>query len=344
MKRNNPSEHELLFEQAFWNQFEIDLQLVQGRLIIQSAFIANRRVRHLVDVISPLLQRNVQVCIYLQTPENWNVPASRLPNDASAKLQSTVNDILALQRTGAHVIIRPKVHVKFAILDEAVFYEGSLNILSHNDNFEGMRRFNSVAETRKRIRQERFLNCSLCAKLKADNNLDHVHRQLQAQRKNLQLTQSELGRLTNLKQSQIARVEAGEAIQMSTLVKICEGLGAKIVLIPNSLTPAVVNLLNNFWNHKLLNALDKQNITPVAPHPKEDYQDFTPNQPMRVKELAITDCLESRLESDRDKVSENGAVRRDLKDAASELVHLPIEIEGKSQAPASHAQFPTQAE
>lgn len=299
MTKYNLSEHELLFEGPFWNQFEIDLQLVQARLVIQSAFIANRRVRQLITLVTPLIKRNVQICVHLQKPDTWNIPSSRLSREAAAKREATTEDIKALQDIGVHVILREQVHTKFAILDEAVFYEGSLNILSHNSSFEGMRRFNSVSQTRKRIRQERFMHCPYCKKLREDRKFDSVQEQLRSARKDLQLTQQEVSKLTNIKQSQIAKFEGGIDLRISTLSKIAESLGMKVVLIPNSLTPLLANVLNQIESHKLLSAFDERNLAPQLNNNENDaYTDFSPNMQMRVNESEFHDTAEY-LQDDR---------------------------------------------
>jgi transcriptional regulator with XRE-family HTH domain len=294
MKTSDDSEHEMLFEEAFWKQFEIDIHLVQARLIIQSAFIANRRVLQVIELLEPLIKRNVQVCVYLQTPANWNIPVKSLTAEAAAKLTGAMEDIKALLKLGVHIVLRPNVHVKFAILDEAVFYEGSLNILSHNNTFEGMRRFNSVSQTRKKLRQERFLNCHSCAKLKRERNFSSVHEQLKSARQRLQMTQKEVADLTHLSQAKIARMESEQDMRLSSLAKLAESLGITIVLVPNSLTPALANLFNQFENHKLLNALQGQNIAPTALHPREDYIDFSPNTQLRVQESETSSALMHR--------------------------------------------------
>jgi len=46
-----------------------------------------------------------------------------------------------LRAIGVKVIERPGMHQKVAILDDTIAWEGSLNILSHRDSQEQMRRF-----------------------------------------------------------------------------------------------------------------------------------------------------------------------------------------------------------
>lgn len=278
MKKTEESEHELLLEEAFWNQFEQDIQLVQARLIIQSGFIANRRVRQLEVLLKPLIQRNVQVCIFLQKPEFWDVPRDRLPVDIATKLDAISNELMTLKQLGAHVTLIAKVHMKFVILDEAVFYEGSLNVLSHNNTLEGMRRFNSVSETRKKVRQERFLFCQSCKLLTSNLNFDNVSKQFQAARRNLGMTQSEIAKYSRKNQCQITKIETGGDVLISTLSEVTKSMGLSILLLPNSVAPAVANLLSQLKDHALHHALDKKNLTPQHQTLATSTYDFSPGQ------------------------------------------------------------------
>ena len=284
MNKQDKSEHELLLEDAFWKQFRTDLALVSARLIIQSGFIANRRVRHFVELVRPLVQRNVQICIFLQRPDYWDVPRERLSVDLSASLQAVADNIEILHKIGAHVSLISKVHMKFAILDESVFYEGSLNILSHNNTLEGMRRFSSVSETRKKIRQERFLQCSSCDTSKSERSFNDAPGQICGNRRDSLLTQNELAKKANLNQSQIARLESGYDVRLSTLYKICKQLGLDLVLIPENASPAVANLLRRYHQHGLLSNLDVANLTPLNQEAGPDYDFAPPNRASVVRE------------------------------------------------------------
>jgi hypothetical protein len=60
-----------------------------------------------------------------------------------------------LQSIGVTVIQRSKTHQKIAIIDDRICWEGSLNLLSHSDTLEHMRRLEGSAiasEVRKNLR------------------------------------------------------------------------------------------------------------------------------------------------------------------------------------------------
>ena len=50
-----------------------------------------------------------------------------------------------LRSIGAHVVEYPSMHQKVAIIDNSIAWEGSLNILSHRDTGEQMRRFEGTS-------------------------------------------------------------------------------------------------------------------------------------------------------------------------------------------------------
>jgi hypothetical protein len=58
--------------------------------------------------------------------------------------EDTQEAVSRLQHMGIHVVLTPNHHRKLAVLDRNILYEGSLNILSHNNTAEIMRRIESV--------------------------------------------------------------------------------------------------------------------------------------------------------------------------------------------------------
>lgn len=285
MKPSDESDHELLFEEAFWKQFEIDLELVHARLIIQSGFIAYKRV-HLVEaLLKPLIKRNVQVCVFLQTPAFWDIPLERLPQEIAIKLKAFAEDIQVLQQIGVHLNLIPKVHMKFAILDEAVFYEGSLNILSHSDALEGMRRFTSPAQTRKKVRQERFLNCKGCQNMLHRFSFLNIQEQLIKARQRMNETQRTLAQKNDMNQSHIAKIESGADVRLGTLSQLARSLDHHPILVPSWLLPILANLFAKQEDNELLGALIESNRTPERSSVETQYTNFaSPEQSNRVKE------------------------------------------------------------
>lgn len=117
-------------EKNFWPQFFEDLKTTQGRVIILSPFVTIRRSTKMMDYFKALIARGVKIQIltrprYQQSPE------------MSDQTEIVVKQ---LRDTGVVVMERAKMHQKIAILDN-IAWEGSLNILSHRDTQEQMRRY-----------------------------------------------------------------------------------------------------------------------------------------------------------------------------------------------------------
>ena len=126
----------LLSEENFYDAFIKDLNKCRSEVIIESPFIAGRRLTTLLPALQKLKQRGVRIAINTRNPiehsddEYWQSEAHR--------------SIARLQHLGIHILFTGGHHRKLAILDRKILYEGSLNILSQNDSCEVMRRIESV--------------------------------------------------------------------------------------------------------------------------------------------------------------------------------------------------------
>ena len=126
-----PVSGELHTEKNFWAQFLLDIKTVSERLIILSPFITVRRSGVLMDFFRAMVGRQVQVRVY-----------TRPKNQQRGEMESQADIVIEqLRAIGVKVIERPSMHQKVAILDNSIAWEGSLNILSHRDSGEQMRRF-----------------------------------------------------------------------------------------------------------------------------------------------------------------------------------------------------------
>lgn len=121
----------LYTEKNFWAQFIKDLKTAKERLIILSPFITIRRSSVLMDYFRAMVGRAIEVRVY-----------TRPKSQQGGEIENQANIVIEqLRTTGIKVIERPSMHQKVAILDDSIAWEGSLNILSHRDSGEQMRRF-----------------------------------------------------------------------------------------------------------------------------------------------------------------------------------------------------------
>ena len=136
----DPSQNSLYTEKNFWPAFFSDLRSAEESLVIMSPFISLGRAGKLMDYFRALIGKGVSICIYTR-------PISQQGQSLATHAESVIDQ---LESIGVKVIRRNKMHQKIAIIDGKVVWEGSLNILSHIDGREQMRRI-AEQETAKEI-------------------------------------------------------------------------------------------------------------------------------------------------------------------------------------------------
>lgn len=128
---SEPISGELHTERNFWAQFLNDVKMVKQRLIILSPFVSIRRSGMLMDSFKAMVGRGVDITVY-----------TRPMNQQVGEMASQSEVVLSQFRSiGVRVIERRNMHQKVAVIDNDIAWEGSLNILSHRDTGEQMRRF-----------------------------------------------------------------------------------------------------------------------------------------------------------------------------------------------------------
>jgi len=135
----NEDNSTLFTEKNFWPVFLKDLQSVETNLIIMSPFASLARAGKLMDFFRALSQKGVKVRVY-----------TRPPRQQGGSLSEHAEQVIEqLETIGVEVIQRSNMHQKIAVIDDCIAWEGSLNILSHRDTKEQMRRLegeNAVQE------------------------------------------------------------------------------------------------------------------------------------------------------------------------------------------------------
>ena len=131
----NPSK--LYDQNTFYRAFERDLKHCKRELIIESPFITTRRMNALLPLFAKLRKRGASIVINTRNPDE---------HDGDYYFQA-LDAVTAMQDLGITVLYTVGHHLKLAIIDREMFYEGSLNILSYSDSCEIMRRVVSSTET-----------------------------------------------------------------------------------------------------------------------------------------------------------------------------------------------------
>ncbi len=148
-------------EKSFWPAFEKDLESAQSQVLIQSPFVSERRIKSLSDTLKKLADRKIRVCVFIQ-------PARRKEDGVDDLEYQKYNRTLAqLKDLDVHVNLRSRIHSKLAVIDQSVLWEGSLNILSHFDAIERMRRFTDTNDIDGTVSEAKLDECDSCQIRKA---------------------------------------------------------------------------------------------------------------------------------------------------------------------------------
>lgn len=123
-------------EDVFEEAFSRDLLTARRSVVIFSAFAYPARTERWCDAVARASARGIRVHVF-----------TRPPSDYKDREQALVRRALAaLQTVGAIIDLRHAMHQKIAIIDDAVIWYGSLNILSYTPRTaETMLRWSSPA-------------------------------------------------------------------------------------------------------------------------------------------------------------------------------------------------------
>ena len=124
---------ELYDQDNFYPAFLADLQSAQKQVVIESPFITTRRMNVLLPVFRELSIRGVRIVINTRNPEEHDPIYQYQAEEAVEELQNL----------GVMVLYTVKHHRKVAVIDGQIVWEGSLNLLSHSNSSEIMRRMYS---------------------------------------------------------------------------------------------------------------------------------------------------------------------------------------------------------
>ena len=161
-------------ENDFYPAFFKDLMNAKKRVIIVSPFVTFRRLSKFMDIFKLLTSRGVEVRIYTRPIKDL------VKEEFSPYIGKAIEQLKSM---GVEVIERSNIHFKIAVIDDDIEWEGSLNILSHRDTEEIMRRFKSKSVVEEVLRlldlQETseefstFVECSKCGRfmvMRVDRN------------------------------------------------------------------------------------------------------------------------------------------------------------------------------
>jgi len=130
-RRSSDLSSSKLFDQnSFYQAFTNDLRRAKKEVIIESPFITAKRMTIMFPLIKGLKKRGVKVIVNTKPTDE---------HEFGYRIQAE-RAITELQGIGVIVLFTNGHHRKLAMIDRHTIWEGSLNILSHNDSCEVMRR------------------------------------------------------------------------------------------------------------------------------------------------------------------------------------------------------------
>ena len=127
---------------TFYKAFLRDLRKAKIRVIIESPFITEKRMKLLFPTLRYLRNKGIRIIVNTKPLEEHSLSYQN----------QAIWAIGAMQDLGIEVLRTVGHHRKLAIIDEAILWEGSLNILSQNDSCEVMRRIKSDDAVREMLR------------------------------------------------------------------------------------------------------------------------------------------------------------------------------------------------
>jgi phosphatidylserine/phosphatidylglycerophosphate/cardiolipin synthase-like enzyme len=123
------AETRLYDQNTFYKAFIADLNQAKKEVIIESPFITKKRLSLLMPSLKNLNSRGIHVTVNARDP---------LDGEDTYYKNEFSEAVSELQELGVLVLYTIRHHRKLAIIDKQTLWEGSLNILSHNDSCEMM--------------------------------------------------------------------------------------------------------------------------------------------------------------------------------------------------------------
>lgn len=133
MKGDNLSDEEgnIIFDKDnFQTVYTRDILNASNEITIVSPFVTKKRTIQMSGDLQRSVQNGVAVTIVTRPSEDYK------PID----MNSWNDSVAILKNTGATLILKPKIHQKFAIIDQKIVWYGSINLLSFGTSEESIMR------------------------------------------------------------------------------------------------------------------------------------------------------------------------------------------------------------
>lgn len=225
-------------EKTFYARFVTDLEDAKALVLIQSSYLSESRIDKLEHSIQSCVRRGVCVCTFVQEPR---------PDSNQYRAVSLGRE--RLRAMGVHVSSRELIHEKLAIIDDSILWDGSLNILSQVKSSERMTRWADKDMVLKALLKHGLDRCDVCrsfaSQADARERVKMIGQSIAQRRRELNLSQADLARLTGLSQTVISNLECGRknALLVNALM-LCDALQLDFRPLPWHVLPSLGYRMN----------------------------------------------------------------------------------------------------
>ncbi len=127
---NHKHEKTVYNEKNFWSALWQDLADAKESVCIMSPFLTMHRSQEFFEAFAEMVRRGVAINLYTK-------PIEEQSDNMEVESENVIRN---LRDRGVAVTTISKMHQKVVIIDNEICWEGSLNILSHRNSLEHMRR------------------------------------------------------------------------------------------------------------------------------------------------------------------------------------------------------------
>jgi hypothetical protein len=234
------SESDIYTDETFWDPFFMDLKNADKSIVISCPFMRRWRLDQIEYQLKTQIRNGISVCVFVQTPASLRKERASLSTEDEREINDYERDIARMESWRAHVTQRGRAHQKFAIIDGRKLWEGSLNILSHRDGAEHMRRFDSRYEANRVIKMHDLDQCFDCEVLRAryfvsapDINLQKqmIAHAIKSHRKFQKLSLRDLSTASGVTYQRISQIENAKNLNaVDSLLELLNALSLRLIV------------------------------------------------------------------------------------------------------------------
>ena len=118
-------------EENFISEFSKDISNATQEIIISSPFITMRKTSKILDLLEKNFNNNADIFIFTK-------PANEYKEVERPKIQK-IHELISNSKV--HLILKPGIYKKFALIDKSIVWFGSINILGYGQTHESIIRF-----------------------------------------------------------------------------------------------------------------------------------------------------------------------------------------------------------